>query len=149
METEVNFRGTNEEDRNWITNLLTEEWGSTVLVSRGKLYNGLNLPAIVAEIHNRPAGLLTYNIEDSKCEIVTLNSLTEGRGVGTGLINEIKRIAKENGSRSVWLTTTNDNKRALKFYQNRGFKIVAFLKKKENEDYYDRHTDFNPFSLET
>lgn len=29
------------------------------------------------------------------------------------------------------------------------YKIVAFLKKKENEDYYDRHTDFNPFSLET
>lgn len=27
--------------------------------------------------------------------------------------------------------------------------IVNFLKKAENEDYYDEHTDFNPFSLET
>ena len=27
--------------------------------------------------------------------------------------------------------------------------IVGFLKKAENEDYYDRETDFNPFSLET
>jgi queuosine precursor transporter len=28
------------------------------------------------------------------------------------------------------------------------YKIVAFLKKKENEDYYDRDTDFSPFILE-
>lgn len=27
--------------------------------------------------------------------------------------------------------------------------IVAFLKRAENEDYYDRHTDFNPFKLDT
>jgi len=27
--------------------------------------------------------------------------------------------------------------------------IVGFLKKAENEDYYDKDTDFNPFSLET
>lgn len=27
------------------------------------------------------------------------------------------------------------------------YKIVGFLKRKENEDYYDRHTDFNPFKV--
>jgi hypothetical protein len=27
------------------------------------------------------------------------------------------------------------------------YKIVNFLKKKENEDYYDIDTNFNPFSL--
>ncbi len=26
--------------------------------------------------------------------------------------------------------------------------VVAFLKRVENEDYYDRHTDFNPFKLD-
>jgi uncharacterized integral membrane protein (TIGR00697 family) len=29
------------------------------------------------------------------------------------------------------------------------YKIVAFLKRAENEDYYDYHTDFTPFSLKT
>jgi uncharacterized integral membrane protein (TIGR00697 family) len=29
------------------------------------------------------------------------------------------------------------------------YRIVAFLKQKEHEDYYDRETDFNPFSLKT
>lgn len=28
------------------------------------------------------------------------------------------------------------------------YKIVAFLKRVENEDFYDRNTDFNPFKLE-
>ena len=27
------------------------------------------------------------------------------------------------------------------------YKVVALLKRAENEDYYDRHTDFNPFTL--
>jgi uncharacterized PurR-regulated membrane protein YhhQ (DUF165 family) len=27
------------------------------------------------------------------------------------------------------------------------YKIVHLLKRKENEDYYDRDTDFNPFRL--
>lgn len=29
------------------------------------------------------------------------------------------------------------------------YKLVNFLKRAENEDYYDRDTDFNPFTLET
>ncbi|MGB2750711.1 MAG: queuosine precursor transporter [Pyrinomonadaceae bacterium] len=29
------------------------------------------------------------------------------------------------------------------------YKIVAFLKRAEHEDYYDRETDFNPFTLKT
>jgi uncharacterized integral membrane protein (TIGR00697 family) len=29
------------------------------------------------------------------------------------------------------------------------YRIVAFLKRAENEDYYDRNTNFNPFKIET
>jgi len=29
------------------------------------------------------------------------------------------------------------------------YKIVGWLKKAENEDYYDRDTNFTPFSLKT
>jgi hypothetical protein len=27
------------------------------------------------------------------------------------------------------------------------YRVVAFLNSREQEDYYDRHTDFNPFVL--
>jgi uncharacterized PurR-regulated membrane protein YhhQ (DUF165 family) len=29
------------------------------------------------------------------------------------------------------------------------YQVVAFLKRSEHEDYYDRDTDFTPFSLKT
>ena len=29
------------------------------------------------------------------------------------------------------------------------YKVVGFLKRAENEDYFDRDTDFNPFTLKT
>jgi hypothetical protein len=29
------------------------------------------------------------------------------------------------------------------------YKIVGFLKRAENEDYYDRNTNFTPFTLKT
>jgi hypothetical protein len=29
------------------------------------------------------------------------------------------------------------------------YRIVGFLKRAENEDYYDRTTDFTPFTLKT
>jgi len=28
------------------------------------------------------------------------------------------------------------------------YRVVAFLKRSEQEDYYDTHTDFTPFSLQ-
>jgi GNAT superfamily N-acetyltransferase len=45
--------------------------------------------------------------------------------VGTALLDAVKRIALEAGCRRVYLTTTNDNLRALRFYQRRGFRLVA------------------------
>jgi hypothetical protein len=29
------------------------------------------------------------------------------------------------------------------------YRVVNFLKRAESEDYFDRHTNFTPFSLET
>ena len=29
------------------------------------------------------------------------------------------------------------------------YRVIAFLKRAEHEDYYDRHTNFTPFSLKT
>ncbi|MBZ0303030.1 MAG: GNAT family N-acetyltransferase, partial [Anaerolineae bacterium] len=59
------------------------------------------------------------------CEIVTLNSVQEGQGVGTALIEVVKQAAAEEGCTRLWLITTNDNFNALRFYQKRDFRIVA------------------------
>ena len=36
-----------------------------------------------------------------------------------------RQAAREAGCGRVWLITTNDNLRALRFYQRRGFRLVA------------------------
>ena len=83
------------------------------------------LPGFVAVGEGGPVGLLTYSIQGERCEIVTLNSFIEGRGVGTRLVESAKGVASESGCTKLWLITTNDNLEALRFYQKRGFVLVA------------------------
>jgi ribosomal protein S18 acetylase RimI-like enzyme len=139
------------EDREWVAHLLDERWGSTQIVSRGRALYGHLLPGFVAErplppeddespadapvdddeTEENPAvkmekiGLLTYNIEEKSCEIVTLDSLEEGNGVGTALVDALKAAAKEGEIERLWLVTTNDNLPALKFWQKRDFQLMA------------------------
>ncbi|MHA2425322.1 MAG: GNAT family N-acetyltransferase, partial [Candidatus Thorarchaeota archaeon] len=66
-------------------------------------------------------GLLTFKVDDRQLEIVTLDSLMEGVGIGTALVDHTIADAKKKKCNRVWLVTTNDNTDALRFYQRRGF----------------------------
>lgn len=118
------------QDRNWVAHFLDEHWGSTKIVSRGRSYYGHLLPGFTAELDGAPddappAGLITYNIEDGACEILTLDSTQPQMGVGSALIDTVKAQAVEAGCHRIWLITTNDNMEALRFYQRRDFELVA------------------------
>lgn len=121
----INVRPVKMNDKEWITLLLSDEWASTRVVTRGKMYNVENLPGFIAVYKNKKVGLLTYNIINDECEIITLNSLKENIGVGTVLLRAIEDIAILNGCNRLWVITTNDNTKALHFYQMKGFKIKA------------------------
>jgi ribosomal protein S18 acetylase RimI-like enzyme len=56
---------------------------------------------------------------------VTIDSDKPSIGVGTVLIDAVKEIARQAGCSRLWLITTNDNMNALRFYQKRGFVLVA------------------------
>jgi hypothetical protein len=47
------------------------------------------------------------------------------RGVGTALVAGLVELLRGRGVTILRLTTTNDNLTALRFYQRRGFRIVA------------------------
>jgi ribosomal protein S18 acetylase RimI-like enzyme len=68
--------------------------------------------------------VLTYRADQRGVEVVTLNSLAEGRGIGTALLAGARQQARQDGQR-LWLTTGNDNIRAIGFYQRRGMDLVA------------------------
>jgi RimJ/RimL family protein N-acetyltransferase len=52
----------------------------------------------------------------------------KNKGLGTQLVNKVIDEAKANGCHSVWLITTNDNSKAMRFYQKGGFEMVGFYK---------------------
>lgn len=121
----VEIREYDEIHRAWARDLLKERWGSHVVITRGRAHEADTLPGFVAIVQGAPRGLVTYRCADGECEIVTLDSLLKGSGIGTALLNAVREGAELRGCPRIWLVTTNDNTEALRFYQKRGFELVA------------------------
>jgi len=105
--------------------LLSEAWGDATIITRGNLHDAARLPGFIALSHDRLIGLVTYKITKKSCELISLNSLRPGLGIGSVLLAAVKHMAKEAGCHRLWLITTNDNTVALRFYQQRGFVLAA------------------------
>jgi ribosomal protein S18 acetylase RimI-like enzyme len=124
----IQVRSLREEDLDWIRGLSVERWPSTRIVTRGRVHYADQLPGLVAVRENRRVGLLTYRIDNDECEVVTLDSLEEGVGLASSLVETIKSTAVTALCRRIWLITTNDNTAALRFYQKRGFALAALYR---------------------
>jgi GNAT superfamily N-acetyltransferase len=112
-------------DEAWARSTLTERWGSSLIACLSGLHDAALLDGFVAELDGRPAGLLTFRIDEGDCEVVTLDTLVPGHGIGTVQLRAATDLARSRGCRRIWLTTTNDNLPALRFYQRRGWDLVA------------------------
>jgi ribosomal protein S18 acetylase RimI-like enzyme len=121
----MNVRPLAEAEREWVRRTLEELWSDGIVVSRGTVHEPSTLRGFVAEDGGKPVGLLTYRLEGGECEVVTIDAFPEGAGAGTAMLEAVTAVAREAGCRRVWLITTNDNLRALRFYQRRGFHLVA------------------------
>jgi ribosomal protein S18 acetylase RimI-like enzyme len=117
----ITVRSVSDDERDWVRERIVERWGSGTVVAHGVVYEPSSLAGVVAEDGGRRVGLLTYRVEGEECEIVTIDAFEEGRGVGSALIEAAKRL----GHPRLWLITTNNNVRAQRFYERRGFRLVA------------------------
>ncbi|MGV3488795.1 MAG: GNAT family N-acetyltransferase [Tuberibacillus sp.] len=106
--------------RGRLKSFFEKEWGSAQMVSRGKMHQLDQLPGFIYVEDDKILGIITYDAQDGSCEIVSLDSFSENRGIGSSLLNKVIEKAKMN-EWNLWLITTNDNTRALHFYQRRGF----------------------------
>jgi ribosomal protein S18 acetylase RimI-like enzyme len=102
------------------------EWGPAV-ARLGELLDLDELPAFVAEVEGDPAGLLTWrhDAEAGTVEVVGIEAWTRGRGVGAALLRAVRSEARRLGVHRLWLITNNDNLDAMRFYQRRGWQLVA------------------------
>jgi 8-oxo-dGTP pyrophosphatase MutT (NUDIX family)/GNAT superfamily N-acetyltransferase len=112
-------------DQTWVPDFLRQRWGDIIMITRGKAHDLTLHPGFAVWDGDEVVGLVTYRVSDGECEITSLDSIREGQGIGSALIEATLDHAKKIGSRRLWLITTNDNTHALRFYQKRGFTIVA------------------------
>lgn len=93
---------------------------------------------ICCALRDRIIGIITYEVFGNMCEIVSLDSFEERKGIGTKLVDCVLKVAEEEQCRQIWLITTNDNMNALRFYQKRNFVMthlyVNAVERHENKE---------------
>lgn len=114
-----------EEERAWLVRQAVDLWGPPGVVSRGRMHDPAELEAVVCEEAGEPLGVATFEIRDRECELITLDAFRQGEGVGSALLESVVDRAAHEQCRRLWLITTNDNLRALRFYQRRGLRLAA------------------------
>ncbi|HEY3364483.1 MAG TPA: GNAT family N-acetyltransferase [Symbiobacteriaceae bacterium] len=112
-------------DREWLAGLWQSEWGGESMVTRGRVHRLDSLHGLIASDGDVRVGAATYRVEDQACEVLSLNAMVEGKGIGTALLQAVGAAARAAGCRRVWLITSNDNLAALRFYQRRGYRLAA------------------------
>ncbi|KGP91816.1 hypothetical protein N780_15705 [Pontibacillus chungwhensis BH030062] len=103
-------------------------WGSPEMVISSGIYDCSTLDGFtIVNEEEKIIGLITYIINDNEIEIISLDSLEEGKGIGTILVKEVESLAIKRNCKLAKLITTNDNLLALRFYQKRGFTLSQIL----------------------
>ncbi len=121
---EYTFKEIESAHRSALRQFVREYWGGDMMVSRGKIHYPAEQDGFWAERAGFPAGLLTYDVRDSDMEITLLQSRDRELGIGSRLVELALEKARAMGCSRVWLVMTNDNIRAFRFYQKRGFGLV-------------------------
>jgi GNAT superfamily N-acetyltransferase len=100
-------------------------WGETRIVDVEEVIETSGLPGAVAILDGAVVGAATWRPARDALKIVTLASLHEGIGIGRALIAAAETEARRLGAGTLRLFTSNDNLRALAFYQRGGFVLTA------------------------
>lgn len=119
------IRPLTSEDQDRVARFIEEQWGGGIVVAHGQVYEPQRLPGFSALLGEELVGLVTYSIHGDACEVVTLDSLRPNIGIGSALLEAVAAAARQANCRRLWLITTNDNLHARRFYQQRGFRLVA------------------------
>ena len=124
----VSLRPLGPADADWARRVLVSTWGSVLAARKGELVDASVLPGFVAAVDAADVGLAIVAPRGPEYEVVSVSTTVEGRGVGRALLQQCVDDARERGCRRVWLTTTNDNVRAIAFYQRFGMDLCAFYR---------------------
>lgn len=113
-----------EETRRQVNTFFIQHWGSPQMVTSTGVHDCSLLDGFyVANDDHEIIGLITYNIFSQMCEVISLDSLEEGKGIGSRLMQAVEEQAAKQQCKLLTLVTTNDNEGAIRFYHRRGYTI--------------------------
>ena len=112
-------------DRAAVDALTVRFWGETRVVDVGGTMETSGLPGALALRDGVFAGAVTWLRAGDALKLATIASLDEGTGIGRALVAAAEAEARRLDLARIVLSTTNDNLRALAFYQRAGFVLAA------------------------
>lgn len=117
-----------EETRSQVKAFFTKHWGSSQMVTSTGVHDCSLLDGFyVINDDHEIIGLVTYHISSQTCEIISLDSLEEGKGIGSRLMQVVEEKATQQQCNLLTLVTTNDNEHAIRFYQHRGYTVSKVI----------------------
>jgi N-acetylglutamate synthase-like GNAT family acetyltransferase len=120
----VDYERVTHQTREEVNEFIRRHWLTDRMIVRGEEVDMTIQEGFAARGPQGILGLAMYRIQGDACEILSLDSLCENRGTGTALVGLVLQEAEKNGCRRVVVITTNDNIRAIRFYQKRGFDLT-------------------------
>ena len=107
-----------------IRSVWRKRWGLPV-VTFGRAHAPEDVEGLVLRAGDGDAsGLVTWRFDVSHAELVSLDALAPGHGVGSRLLAAAEEHLRARGATQLRLATTSDNVDALRFYLRRGYRLV-------------------------
>jgi ribosomal protein S18 acetylase RimI-like enzyme len=98
-------------------------WHDEAVVAHGERMYPARLPGFVALSGETIVGHVSYRADGRRCEVTSIEATPRQTGIGSMLMAAVVEAARDAAQRTLWLTTTNDNLDAIRFYQRRGFRL--------------------------
>lgn len=119
------FRLTKITDPEIIRTTLRRRWGESLMMFGRQWRLGDYQALAIIDTAGDIIGFATYATMKTTLLALTIDSFTTSPGVGKMLLAEISAIGRQQGLRALRVLTTNDNTPALRYFQMRGFRMVA------------------------
>jgi ribosomal protein S18 acetylase RimI-like enzyme len=115
-----------DEYKEKVERIVDETYSGMKIAVHRELFYFRDLPCLIALSEEQEIlGYCYYRFSNNECEIMNIEALKKNVGVGSALIIAVKEIANAQNCNRLYLTTTNDNTNAFRFYQRRGFTMCA------------------------
>jgi ribosomal protein S18 acetylase RimI-like enzyme len=109
-----------------VERIAVNSWGSIYVAAHRELFDLRTLPCFVAVSDEYEIlGYCYYRNYNNEYEIMAVESIKPNSGAGSALVEAVVLKARNEDCKRVYLQTSNDNTRALRFYQRRGFMMCA------------------------